>query len=76
MERLRRLVSEDMDSPLASARMAARMLNDASSPGDALHTITSQLRQSSEAVRTELVRVMDELSRVLIDQGRSGPGPK
>jgi two-component system cell cycle response regulator len=73
LERLRLLVSDDHDSPLASARMAARMLNDASSPGDALHALTSQLHQSSEEVRAELLRVMDELSRVLLDQGRSGP---
>lgn len=73
LERLRLLVSDDQDSPLASARMAARMLNDASSPGDALHTLTSRLHESSEEVRAELMRVMDELSRVLLDQGRSGP---
>jgi two-component system cell cycle response regulator len=75
LERLKLLVADDLESPLASARTAARMLNDASSPGDALHTLTSQLRRSSEEVRAELLRVMDELSRVALDMGKPGPGP-
>jgi two-component system, cell cycle response regulator len=74
LERLRLLVSDDLESPLATTRTAARMLHGASSPGDALHTLTTQLHQSSEQVRIELLRIMDELSRVLLDQGRSGPG--
>ncbi|WP_257455065.1 diguanylate cyclase [Archangium lipolyticum] len=73
MERLRRLVAEDVEGPLTATRTAARMLHDASAPGDTLHTITSQLRNSSDEVRQELLRVMDDLSRALVEAGRSGP---
>jgi two-component system cell cycle response regulator len=72
MEKLRRLVSDEVDGPLAATRTAARMLHEASAPGDALHILTSQLRESSDEVRRELLRLMDELTRVL-EPGRQGP---
>ncbi|HEX8437463.1 diguanylate cyclase [Archangium sp.] len=72
MERLRRLVSEEVEGPLTSTRTAARMLHEASAPGDALHVLTSQLRESSDEVRRELLRLMDELTRVL-EPSRPGP---
>ncbi|HEX8823189.1 MAG TPA: diguanylate cyclase [Archangium sp.] len=71
MDRLRRLVSDDVEGPLTATRTAARMLHDASAPGDALHILTSQLRSSSDEVRLELLRLMDELTRAL-DPGRQG----
>jgi two-component system, cell cycle response regulator len=70
LERLRRLVAEDMDSPLCATRTAARMLHEAAAPGDALHMLTTQLRDSSEDVRRELLAVMDELSRNILDTTR------
>lgn len=72
MERLRRLVSDDADSPLSSTRIAARMLHEASAPGDSLHVLTSQLHTSSEDVRRELLALMDELSRNVLDSTRRG----
>jgi two-component system cell cycle response regulator len=74
MERLRRLVSEDVEGPLSATRTAARMLHEAAAPGDALHILTTQLRSSSDEVRLELLRVMDELTRAL-DAARQGPPP-
>ena len=70
LERLRRLVAEDADSPLSATRTAARMLHEAAAPGDALHMLTSQLRDSSDDVRRELLAVMDELSRNILDASR------
>ena len=75
LERLRRLVADDLEGPLASTRTAARMLHEASIPGDALHTLTTQLRDSSEEVRQELLRLMDDLSRAIIEAGRSAAAP-
>ncbi|PTL81824.1 diguanylate cyclase [Vitiosangium sp. GDMCC 1.1324] len=72
MERLRRLVAEDLEGPLTATRTAARMLHEASDPGDTLHTLTSQLRQSTDEVRQELLRVMDDLSRAILEAGRAG----
>ncbi|MFL5353847.1 diguanylate cyclase [Archangium sp.] len=72
LERLRRLVAEDVEGPLTATRTAARMLHEASAPGDTLHTITTQLRQSSEDVRQELLKVMDDLSRAILDSSRQG----
>jgi two-component system cell cycle response regulator len=72
LERLRRLVAEDVEGPLTATRTAARMLHEASAPGDTLHTITTQLRQSSEDVRQELLKVMDDLSRTILDSSRQG----
>ena len=74
MERLRRLVSEDVEGPLSATRTAARMLHEAAAPGDTLHVLTTQLRSSSDEVRLELLRVMDELTRAL-DATRMGPPP-
>ncbi|HEX5753647.1 MAG TPA: diguanylate cyclase [Archangium sp.] len=72
LERLRRLVAEDVEGPLTATRTAARMLHEASAPGDALHILTTQLRSSSDEVRQELLRVMDDLSRAVLDAGRVG----
>ena len=72
LERLRRLVAEDVEGPLTATRTAARMLHEASAPGDALHVLTSQLRSSTDEVRLELLRVMDDLSRAVLDAGRAG----
>ncbi len=72
MEMLRRLISDEAEGPLASTRTAARMLHEASAPGTTLHTLTTQLRDSSDEVRRELLRLMDELTRVL-EPGRQGP---
>ncbi|HYO64543.1 MAG TPA: diguanylate cyclase [Archangium sp.] len=72
LERLRRLLAEDVEGPLAATRTAARMLHEASAPGDALHILTTQLRNSSEEVRQELLRVVDDLSRSILDAGRAG----
>ncbi|QRK12646.1 diguanylate cyclase [Archangium violaceum] len=72
LERLRRLVAEDLEGPLTATRTAARMLHQASQPGDTLHMLTSQLHQSSEEVRQELLRVMDDLSRAILEAGRTG----
>jgi two-component system cell cycle response regulator len=72
LERLRRLVAEDVEGPLTATRTAARMLHEASAPGDTLHTITTQLRQSSEDVRHELLKVMDDLSRAILESSRPG----
>jgi two-component system cell cycle response regulator len=65
LQRLNRLVSNDMENPLAATRMAARMLHEATTPGDAVHAITSQLHESSEEVRRELLKLQDELTRLL-----------
>jgi two-component system cell cycle response regulator len=65
LQRLNRLISNDSDSPLAATRMAARMLHEATTPGDAVHAITSQLHESSEEVRRELQKLQDELTRLL-----------
>ncbi|ATB35941.1 diguanylate cyclase response regulator [Cystobacter fuscus] len=70
LERLRRLVAEDLDGPLSATRTAARMLHEASAPGDSLHILTAQLRQSSDAVRQELLALMDELSRNILESRR------
>lgn len=70
MERLRRLVAEDLDGPLSATRTAARMLHEASAPGDSLHVLTAQLRQSSDEVRQELLSLMDELSRNILESRR------
>jgi two-component system cell cycle response regulator len=70
LERLRRLVAEDLDGPLSATRTAARMLHEASSPGDSLHVLTAQLRQSSDEVRQELLSLMDELSRNILESRR------
>ncbi len=76
LERLRRLVAEDVEGPLTATRTAARMLHEASAPGDALHILTTQLRSSSDEVRQELLRVMDDLSRAVLDAGRVGGAPR
>ncbi|WNG44129.1 diguanylate cyclase [Archangium minus] len=76
LERLRRLVAEDLEGPLTATRTAARMLHQASQPGDTLHMLTSQLHQSSEEVRQELLRVMDDLSRAILESGRAGAAPR
>lgn len=65
LQRLNRLIANDVDSPLAATRMAARMLHEATTPGDAVHAITSQLHESSEEVRRELLKLQDELTRLL-----------
>jgi two-component system cell cycle response regulator len=72
VERLRRLVADEMDGPLTATRTAARMLHQASAPGNALHTLTSQLHESSEAVHQELRAVVDELSRLMLEGSRTG----
>jgi two-component system cell cycle response regulator len=72
LERLRRLVAEDVEGPLTATRTAARMLHEASAPGDTLHILTSQLRTSTDEVRQELLRLMDDLSRAVLDAGRAG----
>jgi two-component system cell cycle response regulator len=76
LERLRRLVAEDLEGPLTATRTAARMLHEASAPGDALHILTSQLRTSTDEVRQELLRLMDDLSRAVLDAGRSAGAPR
>jgi two-component system cell cycle response regulator len=76
LERLRRLVAEDVEGPLTATRTAARMLHEASAPGDALHILTTQLRSSSDEVRQELLRLMDDLSRAVLDAGRAGGAPR
>jgi two-component system cell cycle response regulator len=76
LERLRRLLAEDVEGPLTATRTAARMLHEASAPGDTLHTITSQLRTSTDEVRQELLRLMDDLSRTVLDAGRAGGAPR
>ena len=70
-----RLVSDDVEGPLSATRTAARMLHEASAPGDALHILTSQLRSSSDEVRLELMRVMDELTRALDPTRPQGSAP-
>ena len=70
LERLRRMLAEDVENPFNATRIAARMLHEASQPGDTLHILTSQLRQSSEEMRQELLRLMDDLSRGALEATR------
>lgn len=76
LERLRRMLSEDVEGPLNATRTAARMLHEASVPGDTLHILTTQLRHSSDEMRQELLRLMDDLSRGVIESGRPVGGAR
>ncbi len=61
-ERLRRLLAEGPDAPLATVRTAARMLHEATSPGDPLHALTARLQASAEELHRELLTALDELA--------------
>ena len=49
LERLRFLLSDDLESPLASVCLAARMLHEATDESDALRPMTSQRRRRRNA---------------------------